>query len=218
VQPEGAVDEEISDGMSSAEEYEDDFEEEYEGEEEFDKDYGSVEEEVDECSEIEDMEVGSVDLGGLSMVPEEEEYTRVMSAFEPDLCGTRRALVSPPPPRRVAADRVVSVGVAASVPGAAALGSTTGSTGSGGAAPGGPAPGSLVMDMRSRAARLHEELVRKMGAETFQKAFDFLYKARERRSDDSTVHRELEALVGRDNYKSYAFDVDQLVFHRMLYS
>mmetsp|Transcript_19525 Transcript_19525/g.61248 ORF Transcript_19525/g.61248 Transcript_19525/m.61248 type:complete len:413 (-) Transcript_19525:117-1355(-) len=219
--------EEISEAMSSAEEYEDDFEE----------DFCSVAEEVDECSEIEDLEVGSVELGGLPVVREEEEYTRLMSHCEPDL-PRPRTVVSPPlrrcssPPRRISGERVVGP-LVGTMPGAvplaatAGLGSTTagtgqaftGTTGLGsttGAA--GPAPGGPVMDMRSRAARLHEDLVRKMGAETFKKAFDFLYQARERNSDQRMVRRELEALVGRDNYKTYAFDVDQLVFQRMLYS
>jgi len=73
------------------------------------------------------------------------------------------------------------------------------------------------MDMRSRASRLKEELMRKMGEETFKKAFDFLYQARMKNADERAVKRDLEALVGRETYKQFCFDVDQLVFQEIAY-
>merc|ERR1711920_791884 len=77
--------------------------------------------------------------------------------------------------------------------------------------------GGIIMNMESRAGKLRDELVQKMGAETFQKTFGYLLKAREERIDDAKVKRELEALVGKETYKKYCFDVDQLVFQQMCY-
>jgi len=71
-----------------------------------------------------------------------------------------------------------------------------------------------LMDVRTRASRLREELMRKMGPETFQLAFEFLVRARREDVEERKVKRDLEALVGREIYKMYCFDVDQLVFQQ----
>lgn len=81
-----------------------------------------------------------------------------------------------------------------------------------------PSGGNQVMDLNSRADKLRHELVQKMGKTVFQKAFDYLSNARRQKLEERTVRRELEALVGRDVYKRFCFDVDQLVFQQMIYT
>lgn len=202
-----------SEAESSAEEYEDDFEDDL-----------CTEDELTDINEELEPEFHHMQVGHLSTVREEQDFTRVMSNYEQDLARSRaggggpvgvsvaeRAGASPPPRRSLGLTATVSAPEAAPT-------STVGLRGSGGSAGGGPPAGSAIMDMRSRASRLREELMRKMGAETFQKAFEFLVEARKASVDERTVRRELEALVGRDTYKLYCFDVDQLVFQQMIYS
>jgi len=205
-----------SEAESSAEEYEDDFEDEL-----------CTEDELPELDEELEPDFHHMQVGHLSTVREEADFTRVMSNYEQDIALSRagggmpmattaeRAGASPPPRR--------SLGLTATVaaPEASVGRSSGGPPPSSGPPPGGgggPPAGSAIMDMRSRASRLREELMRKMGADTFQKAFDFLVEARKASVDERTVRRELEALVGRDTYKLYCFDVDQLVFQQMIYS
>jgi len=134
-----------------------------------------------------------------SAVREEQDFTRVIANYEQDISRTR----SGSSPTRRSSERPspsagpgATMGPAASVPGGF---------------------GGQIMDMKSRAVKLREELVAKMGPETFQKSFDYLSKARAKNVDEKTVRRELEALVGRNTYKRYCFDVDQLVFQQMLH-
>lgn len=184
--------EEISEDESSNEEYEDDFEDDV---------YTSDIDEYDEYDEdLEDDEYDRrAEVGHLSTVREEQDFTRVMCNYEQDL---HRAHSSPstPPPRRS--------GDAAAAPAAAPAPSPVSRVSSG--AP----PAMAVTDVRTRAHRLREELMRKMGPETFQTAFDFLVRARRENVEERQVRRELEALVGRETYKTYCFDVDQLVFQQ----
>jgi len=146
-------------------------------------------------SDIEEVYMGP-DAGVLSMVREEEDLSRVMNNYEQDLarnCGS----VSPAPSPTLQPRRTASLDRGPPAPP--------------------PVPGSAIMDMRSRASRLREELMCKMGHETFEKAFSFLFNARMRNADQRSVKRDLEALVGRQVYKEYCFDVDQLVFQQLTY-
>jgi len=175
--------EEISEGESSAEEYEDDFEDDF-----------CTEDEAQFFSEVEEMEVGGV----LSTVREEQDFTRVMCNYEQDLA--RAGGSSPSSP-------------AAPCQRPRASSSNAGASPSG-AGPPLPerAPSGAIMDINSRAGRVREDLIRKMGADTFHSAFDFLFEARSRCADERSVRRGLEEIVGRDAYKRFCFDVDQLVF------
>jgi len=143
-------------------------------------------------SDIEEVYMGP-GAGVLSMVREEEDLSRVMNNYEQEL-GKNCGSVSPSPSPSPLPQRTVSMAQAA--------------------ATAGPTPGG---DMRSRASRLKDELMRKMGQDTFEKAYNFLYEARHRGAEERTVKRELEALVGRETYKQYCFDVDQLVFQSLAY-
>lgn len=185
------IGEEISEDDFSDEEYEDDFEDDVYTEDDLDG--------IDE--ELEDEEYHRrAEVGHLSTVREEQDFTRVLSNYEQDLqraeaqCAARASGASPPPATPMAAANSM-----ARVP-------SSGSTG----AP----PQMAITDVRTRAHRLREELMRKMGPETFQLAFDFLCRARRDNVDERHVKRELEALVGRETYKLYCFDVDQLVFQQ----
>eukprot|EP00931_Biecheleriopsis_adriatica_P020251 TRINITY_DN13600_c0_g1_i1.p1 TRINITY_DN13600_c0_g1~~TRINITY_DN13600_c0_g1_i1.p1 ORF type:complete len:645 (-),score=159.25 TRINITY_DN13600_c0_g1_i1:47-1981(-) len=146
-------------------------------------------------SDIEEVYMGP-GAGVLSMVREEEDLSRVMNNYEQELgrdYGSVSPSPSPPPPQRTGSIDRLPAQAAASA---------------------GPTPGG---DMRSRATRLKDELMRKMGQDTFEKAYNFLYEARHRGAEERTVKRELEALVGRETYKQYCFDVDQLVFQSLAY-
>eukprot|EP00401_Gymnodinium_catenatum_P064811 CAMPEP_0117534824 /NCGR_PEP_ID=MMETSP0784-20121206/40612_1 /TAXON_ID=39447 /ORGANISM="" /LENGTH=654 /DNA_ID=CAMNT_0005331319 /DNA_START=44 /DNA_END=2005 /DNA_ORIENTATION=+ len=190
--------EEISEAESSGEEYEDDFED--------------SDEEVDEYSDVEDANAHGdmhVQVGGaLSTVREEQDFTRVMSNYEQDLA---RAGASPPP-RRPMEHAPVAAAAHAPAAGPPAHATSTGPAPSSGSAP------AAAMDIHSRARRVREDLIVKMGENTFNIAFDFLLAARARHQDERSVRRELEKLVGRDVYKNFCFEVDQLVFQQMLYS
>eukprot|EP00435_Cladocopium_sp_Y103_P045749 s1324_g13.t1 len=72
--------------------------------------------------------------------------------------------------------------------------------------------GTLAIPITELRSRMKEELIRKMGEEPFEKAFNFLLDARLRSVPESTVKRDLEALVGRQVYKQHCFDLDQLVY------
>mmetsp|Transcript_124179 Transcript_124179/g.243567 ORF Transcript_124179/g.243567 Transcript_124179/m.243567 type:complete len:82 (+) Transcript_124179:130-375(+) len=63
-----------------------------------------------------------------------------------------------------------------------------------------------------------QELVAKMGEDMFQKSYDYLSQARSKNVDERTVQKELQALIGRENYKRFGFDVDQLVFTALQFS
>lgn len=192
--------EEVSSSESSGDEYDDDFEE----------DVCSELEEIGEDSEIEELEFNSIETGAPA-AREEQDITRVVTNCEQHLA--RVLSGASPMLRRANPDRVSVALVPGAVPCSHAPGFAHALTGGSS----GPAPGGAVMDMRSRAARLQDDLVRKMGAQAFQRAFDCLYQARERSADERTVRRELEALIGRESCKLYCFDIDQLVFQRMLY-
>jgi len=135
--------------------------------------------------------------GAALAVREEEDFGRVMANYNQHLSDPHEAAhdaTSSPPPRRAP-----SAASAVDVPvGAGAAGAT--------------------MNMHSRMQKWRDELVEKMGVETFEKTFGYMLNARQQNMDDKQVRRELEALVGRDTYKKYCFDVDQLVFHYMCYS
>merc|ERR1740129_2444726 len=197
--PEDEIEEEFSEDYTSAEEYEDDFEDDF-----------CTEDEVDEEYEL--AEFGAnVEVGHLSTVREEQDFTRVMSNYEQELgCGCSRAGISPPLRRAGSIDRAAAEPAAA-----AAVASPVAAAGPGRS--GGGNPGGIV-DVRKLASRLRDELIRKMGADTFQKAFDYLYKARTTNVHERIVSKDLQALIGQENYKAYCFDVDQLVFQQMLYS
>jgi tRNA A-37 threonylcarbamoyl transferase component Bud32 len=167
-----------------SEEYEDDFEDEFYTEDDLD--------EVDEELEDEYLFARHAEVGlHLSTVREEQDFGRVMSNYEHDLqraAASERAMGASPPP--------------SAAPGT--IGRMTG----------GATSNMAMTDVRTRASRLREELIRKMGPETFQLAFDFLVRARRDNVDERQVRRELEERVGRETYKTYCFDVDQLVFQQ----
>jgi len=170
-----------------SEEYEDDFEDEPYSDEDI------------EPSDIDEEVYMAHGAGALSTVREEEELTRVLNNYEQDLArnyGSASPSPSPQPPRRQASYERMPAAAPASA---------------------GPVPGGAIMDLRSRASRLKEELMRKMGEETFKKAFEFLYQARLKGAEERAVKRDLEALVGRETYKQFCFDVDQLVFQQLTY-
>lgn len=193
--------EEDIDDESYSEEYEDDFEEEPYSEEDL---VGSDIEEVYMAPE----------QGALSVVREKEDLSRVMNNYEQDLARNHQRSPSPvlsSSSPSVAPKRISTGGVERAPAQQQTLHSPAAAPSSG------PKPGGVVMDMRSRATRLKEELMRKMGAGTFDQAFEFLYNARMKNMDQRDVKRELEALVGREIYKNYCFDVDQLVFQALTY-
>lgn len=180
--------EEIWEDDSSNEEYEDDFEDDV---------YTTSMDEYDDDLE-DDWYDRRAEVGHLSTVREEQDFTRVMCNYEQDLhrvhSSHSSASTSTPPPR--------------AAPAVAAAPAAVGRSSSG--AP----PAMAITDVRTRAHRLREELMRKMGPDVFQTAFDFLVRARRENWEERTVRRELEQLVGRDTYKTYCFDVDQLVFQQ----
>jgi len=185
--------EEISGADSSAEDFD--------SGEEYEEDFCS--EEDDHPEEI--PEAYHMDIGALSTVREEEDFTRVMSNYESDIgCGA--------PPQRRSNDLTIA---APSVTASLSASQVSPGGASGGAA-GGAAGG--LMDLRSRACRLQDELKRKMGPDTFNKVFDYIFESRTKNVDERVVRRELEKMVGRDTYRLYCFEVDQLVFQKMLYS
>jgi len=187
--------EEISEDDSSNEEYEDDFEDDVYTEDDLD--------ELDEELDGEYQGGGRFhQVGHLSTVREEQDLTRVMSNYEQNLARADRLLNGSPPPDSVPGATASS---ASRYPEASGTPPATGAP---------PGPTMAMMDVRTRASRLREELMRKMGPETFQLAFDFLVRARRANVDERQVRRELEALVGRETYKLYCFDVDQLVFQQ----
>eukprot|EP00929_Paragymnodinium_shiwhaense_P032452 TRINITY_DN1797_c0_g1_i1.p1 TRINITY_DN1797_c0_g1~~TRINITY_DN1797_c0_g1_i1.p1 ORF type:complete len:656 (-),score=177.80 TRINITY_DN1797_c0_g1_i1:74-2041(-) len=197
--------EEISEYDS--EEYTDDFE---------DDDY-CTEEEIDEYSDegvpVEDIHPVS---GVLSTVREEQDFSRVMENYEQDLARAGDSPPRRPGPVGQQAPPAATVTPAAAAPLAAPAVASPPQNRASSAGSANPAGG--VMDIHSRAARVKEELIQKMGAETFEVAFNFLKQARAVNTDEKTVRRQLEQLVGRDIYKRFCFDVDQLVFQQMLYS
>jgi len=182
--------EDISEAESSAEEYESDFEDDF-----------CTEDEV--YSEVDEPRVDVGVLSVLSTVREEQDWTRVMSNYVQDL---HRADGGSSPPRR-SSDRTVQ----GQPPGTEVAHPSSAGSGSGGGGVG-------IMDMKERAKRVREGLIEKMGDDTFHNFFDFLFQARNANTDERTVRRELEARVGRDIYKTYCFEVDQLVFQQMCYS
>lgn len=174
--------------------YEDDFEEVYTEDE--------LPEELDD--EYDDHYTRRAEVGHLSTVQEEQDLTRVMSNYEQDLQRTDTFDVSSLGPSPVARR-------SGEIPTPVTPATLTASRVSSSQIAGG-------MDMRSRANRLREELTRKMGPETFKLTFDFLLNARRQQMDENAVKRDLVQLIGRDTYKTYCFEVDQLVFQQMNYT
>lgn len=186
-------DDEIDEDEPLEEIDESDYSEEYEDDFE-DAPYSEDEDEA-VMSDIEEVYMGP-GAGALSIVREEEDLSRVMNNYEQDLARNSGS-ASPAPSPTLQPRRTGSLDRSPVPPP--------------------PVPGSAIMDMRSRASRLKEELICKMGQETFEKAFNFLYNARMKNADQRSVKRDLEALVGRQVYKDYCFDVDQLVFQQLTY-
>jgi len=183
-------------------EYEDDFVSDEE-----------VSEEEEEAEQAVPQAGGESYCGAASAVREEQDFTRIMANYEQDISRTRGGAS---PPRR-AGGVSPPAAVASPPPAAAPAAVASPPAASAGGGPGGR-PGAAIMDMRSRAEKLREELMQKMGAETFQKAFTYLSQARQKQLDERTVKKELEALVGKETYKRFCFDVDQLVFQQIVYS
>ncbi|CAE7708290.1 NEK4 [Symbiodinium sp. CCMP2592] len=186
-------DDEIDEDEPLEEIDESDYSEEYE--DDFEDAPYSEDEDEPVMSDIEEVYMGP-GAGALSIVREEEDLSRVMNNYEQDLARNSGS-ASPAPSPTLQPRRTGSLDRSPVPPP--------------------PVPGSAIMDMRSRASRLKEELICKMGQETFEKAFNFLYNARMKNADQRSVKRDLEALVGRQVYKDYCFDVDQLVFQQLTY-
>lgn len=150
-------------------------------------------------TEDEDQTVGSdieevymkPGAGALSMVREEEDLSRVMSNYEQDLA-RHHSSASPVPSPTMQPRRTGSLDRSVAAPEASR--------------------GTLAIPIMELRSRMKEELIRKMGEEPFEKAFNFLLDARMRGIPESAVKRDLEALVGRAVYKQHCFDLDQLVY------
>ncbi|CAJ1425938.1 unnamed protein product [Effrenium voratum] len=165
---------------------ESDYSEEYEDDFE-DEPYTDEDHTV--ASDIEEVYMAP-GAGALSMVREEEDLSRVMNNYEQDLA--RHVPDSPAAP--IVPRRTGSLDRSPAAPARA---------------PATPTLAIPIMDLRSR---MKEELIRKMGEEPFEKAFHFLLDARMRGVSESSVKKDLEALVGRQVYKQHCFDLDQLVY------
>lgn len=196
--------EEISEAESSDEEdYEDDFENDA-CSDEISEGYSDVEEE-------EFLGNGVV----LSAVREEQDFSRVMSNYEHGITEISRSNASPPP-RRVASVEGPRQQAAPAVSACSGFRASLGGPNNGGfAATGGcGAMGGGVLDKRERVSRLEKELINKMGEGPFQLAFGYLLEARTRTmADEKTVKMDLERLIGRDVFRAFGFEIDQLVFH-----
>lgn len=173
---------------------EDDFSDSEEYDDDFEDDFYTDDDIVEEDSDLE-VYAATGGAGVLSTVREEQDFTRVMSNYEQDLARAKTG--ASPLPGRFNENRVAT---------AQAPVATSSS------APAQPAR----MDIQSRADRMRQDLVRKLGADTFEKAFAIIYESRSRNTP--LDRRSLEALVGRENYKTYCFEIDQLVFQKQLYS
>lgn len=171
---------------SDSEEYEDDFDQYTEDEE-------TVTSDIEEVY----MKPGA---GALSMVREEEDVSRVMSNYG-QLLADRAA---------GAAERAAQ-SEASPAPSPTMQPRRTGSLDRSPVSAPEASRGTLAIPTELRS-RMKEELIRKMGEEPFEKAFNFLLDARLRSVAESTVKRDLEALVGRQVYKQHCFDLDQLVY------
>lgn len=177
------------DGISEEiSEYSEEYEDDFEDDFATEDEGYSEIEEEPECRNDRNALVG----GQLSTVKEDQDWTRVMTNYE-QAVGTREAPPRPAP---------------APVPQPAPASATA-------VAPGAPA---AVMDIHSRAKRVREDLVEKMGSDTFTIAFDFLLQARKSGIEERSVRRQLEELIGKEMYKKYGFEVDQLVFQQTHYS
>ncbi|CAK8993607.1 E3 ubiquitin-protein ligase Mdm2, partial [Durusdinium trenchii] len=134
-------------------------------------------------TEDEDQTVGSdieevymkPGAGALSMVREEEDLSRVMSNYEQDLA-RHHSSASPVPSPTMQPRRTGSLDRSVAAPEASR--------------------GTLAIPIMELRSRMKEELIRKMGEEPFEKAFNFLLDARMRGIPESAVKRDLEALVG----------------------
>jgi len=175
-----------------------------------DEDYSDDYDEYEDDFASDDSEGGGSDIeevlpphlvaaGGDTRSREEQDFTRVMANYEQDISRTRND----------GGDRGTSP--TRRSPMAAAPSGSPASAGGGGA------KGGAIMDMKARQQRCREDLIARMGADTFQTCFDYLSQARAKNMDDQKVKKELEALVGRDVYKEFGFEVDQVVFSTILY-
>jgi len=163
-------------------EYEDDFEED------FCTDDGEEESEFEE-------DHGDDAQGGGAYLREEQDAQRVFENYE-RATALASALASPPFKRNSSAEQTPRTATAMHPAAASSADVNVGT----------------CLDLQSRAAKLREELIRKMGEETFQKAFDFVYDARSQ--NKSFSRKEMETIVGKDLYPC-CFDVDQLVYHQL---
>lgn len=168
-------------------EYEDDFEDDF------------CSEDGEEESDFEEDDDDDEAQGGGAYLQEEQDAQRVFENYEHDLARAMAladASALPPFKRNASTEQTPRT--------AAAMQSTAAS-----ASPGDVGP---CLDLQSRATRLREELIRRMGEETFQKAFDYIYDARSRNMSFS--RKDMETVVGKELYPC-CFDVDQLVYQRL---
>lgn len=178
---------------SDSEEYEDDFDQYTEDEE-------TVTSDIEEVY----MKPGA---GALSMVREEEDVSRVMSNYG-QLLADRAAGAA----ERAAQSEAARSAAASPAPSPTMQPRRTGSLDRSPVSAPEASRGTLAIPITELRSRMKEELIRKMGEEPFEKAFNFLLDARLRSVAESTVKRDLEALVGRQVYKQHCFDLDQLVY------
>lgn len=172
-----------------------DYDEDYSGDDSEDDDFDSYSSDFEEEEEGDPEDDGGEEAPGahraLSMVREEQDEGRVFLNYEQDLA---RGGEDGDAPR----DRRAKASAADEAPAQAAP----------------PPPQGAVMDVQKRAARIREDCIRKMGEDTFQKAFAYLLDARARNEKENTVKRTLEQMIGREQYRACGMDVDQLVFMR----
>lgn len=178
---------------SDSEEYEDDFDQYTEDEE-------TVTSDIEEVY----MKPGA---GALSMVRDEEDVSRVMSNYG-QLLADRAAGAA----ERAAQSEAARSAAASPAPSPTMQPRRTGSLDRSPVSAPEASRGTLAIPITELRSRMKEELIRKMGEEPFEKAFNFLLDARLRSVAESTVKRDLEALVGRQVYKQHCFDLDQLVY------
>lgn len=173
------------------------------------EDFDAPVEEIEESDseEYEDEVYMKPGAGALSMVREEEDVSRVMSNYG-QLLADRAAGAA----ERAAQSEAARSAAASPAPSPTMQPRRTGSLDRSPVSAPEASRGTLAIPITELRSRMKEELIRKMGEEPFEKAFNFLLDARLRSVAESTVKRDLEALVGRQVYKQHCFDLDQLVY------